>query len=334
MAAILVDTEDPRRVKEVFTATYALQVAPLDCGQVDFHGRLQRSQVGSITIDDVVIGADIGFQRRPSDRILLTRVHSGVVQAAQGDSSCDVFTEGDVAALGAVSNHPVTGASWGRAQHYTVVSIDRRVLNAAAWSPAKGLQRVELLGQAPVSEEAGRRMVKAIDYATALAAADPAATTDPLVASSLQRHLAAMVLTTFPLKGIHEAHNREETPPPLAEAIAYIEQHVDADVTLASVAKAVHTSTRSLQLMFRKHCGCTPMQHLRDVRMQRAHADLVAADPYSTSVSAVSMRWRFGHSGRFAVRYRERFGESPSTTLQRSPDADQHEDSEADRTRT
>lgn len=330
MAAILVDTDDPREAKEVFTDTYALQVSPLQCGRADFHGRLLRSQVGSITIDDVVIGADFGFQRRPSDRILLTRIHSGVMQAAQGDSSCDVFAEGDVVALGAVSDHPVAGTSCGSAQHYTIVSIDRRVLDAAAWMPAKRLQRVELLGQAPVSGEAGRRMAKAIDYATALAVTDPAAATDPLVASSLQRHLAAMMLTTFPLKGIHDADNREGTPAPLSEAIAYIEQHVDADVTLASLARAVHTSTRSLQLMFRKHCGCTPMQHLRDVRMQRAHAELVAADPYSTSVSAVSMRWGFGHSGRFAVRYRERFGESPSVTLQRLPAIDQRHDPETD----
>ncbi|MDA2890682.1 helix-turn-helix transcriptional regulator [Mycolicibacterium sp. BiH015] len=330
MAAILVDTKDPRKAKEVFADTYALQVSPLHCHQTKFHGRLQRSQVGSITIDDVVIGVDVGFQRRPSDRILLTRIHSGVVHAAQGDSSCDVFTEGDVAALGALTHHPVAGTSCGRAQHYTVVSIDRSILDAAAWSEAKGLHRVELLGQAPVSDEAGRRMAKAIDYATALAVADPAAATDPLVAASLQRHLAAMILTTFPLKRTHEGDNREGTPPPLAEAMTYIEEHVDADVTLASVAKAVHTSTRSLQLMFRKHCGCTPMQHLRDVRLQRAHADLLAAGPSSTSVSAVSMRWGFGHSGRFAARYRERFGESPSVTLQRSPRVDPPAEAAAD----
>lgn len=322
MDAALVDTHDATKADEVFAETYALRVSPLDRGPSGLSGRLQRSRVGSITIDDIVIGVDFRFQRHPSDRILLTRIHSGVVQAAQGDRSPEVFTEGDVAAIGAVSDRPVAGTSCGRAQHYTVVPIDRRVLEAVACSSSGGSQRVELLGQAPVSVEAGRRMANAIDYATALAVTDPSASTDPLVASSLARHLAAVMLTTFPHRALHAPDDHAPMPAPLAKAIEYIEQHVDTDVTITSVAKAVHTSTRSLQLMFRRYRDCTPMQHLRDVRMLRAHADLVAADAASTSVATVATRWGFGHSGRFAGRYRERFGETPSATLHRSPTAE------------
>lgn len=327
MVAILVDTKDAKEAEGVFTETYALTVSPLHRQPPDFYGRLQRSRVGSIFVDEIYLGVDCRFQRHPSDDILLTRIHSGVVRASQGDSSSDVFTAGDVAAIGAAGDRAVTGTSCGAAQHYTVVSINRRALDAAACMLAAGSPRVELLGQAPVSGMARRRMANAIDYVSEMAVTDPAGATDPLVAGSLQQHLAAIMLTTFPHRALH-AEDDEVMPPPLVKAIAYIERHVDTDITIAGVAKAVHTSPRSLQLMFRKYRDCTPMQHLRDVRMQRAHSDLVAADSRSTSVARVAMRWGFGHSGRFAVRYRECFGESPSATLHRSPAVDRRAETE------
>ena len=56
-------------------------------------------------------------------------------------------------------------------------------------------------------------------------------------------------------------------------------------------------------------------EHLRSVRLDRAHADLVAADPAVDTVAAIALRWGFGHAGRFAKDYRARFRRSPSDTL-------------------
>jgi transcriptional regulator GlxA family with amidase domain len=56
---------------------------------------------------------------------------------------------------------------------------------------------------------------------------------------------------------------------------------------------------------------------VRDVRLGRAHADLLAADPATTSVAAVASRWGFAHFGRFADAHRRRYGEHPSATLRR-----------------
>jgi transcriptional regulator GlxA family with amidase domain len=58
------------------------------------------------------------------------------------------------------------------------------------------------------------------------------------------------------------------------------------------------------------------MQFLRQLRMERVHADLSLAGSGAT-VTEVATRWGFLHFGRFAGDYQKQFGEKPSETLQR-----------------
>jgi AraC-like DNA-binding protein len=57
------------------------------------------------------------------------------------------------------------------------------------------------------------------------------------------------------------------------------------------------------------------MAYVRQVRLARAHAELRAADPDQTTVAEVARRWGFPRAGRFAARYRARYGVPPSRTL-------------------
>jgi AraC-like DNA-binding protein len=43
------------------------------------------------------------------------------------------------------------------------------------------------------------------------------------------------------------------------------------------------------------------MAYLRQVRMARAHEELLAADSERTTASTVARKWGFGHYGRFAA---------------------------------
>ena len=74
-------------------------------------------------------------------------------------------------------------------------------------------------------------------------------------------------------------------------------------------------SVRRLQEAFQQYVGMTPLAYLTDVRLTRAHDELRRGTPGEVNVSEVAHRWSFGHLGRFASRYRARFGESPSQTL-------------------
>ncbi|MCP2340161.1 AraC family transcriptional regulator [Actinomadura rupiterrae] len=106
-------------------------------------------------------------------------------------------------------------------------------------------------------------------------------------------------------------------PRALRRALAFCEEHADEPITLADLAEAAHTSVRSLQEAYRTQLGTTPMAHLRQVRLRRAHEELrrIARGDGEGSVTDVALRWGFGHLGRFSAQYRDAFGELPSQTL-------------------
>ena len=75
------------------------------------------------------------------------------------------------------------------------------------------------------------------------------------------------------------------------------------------------TALPAVQLAFRRHLDTTPIEYLRRVRLDRAHHDLIAADPARVTVTAIAVRWGFPSPSRFAARYRQAYGISPSHTL-------------------
>lgn len=114
-----------------------------------------------------------------------------------------------------------------------------------------------------------------------------------------------------------EAPRGQAHPAPVRRAVELLEEQPGHGHTVAGLAAAVGSSVRALQAGFRRHVGVPPMTYLRQVRLRRAHADLVRADPGGTRVAEIACRWGFCHLGRFAAGYRAAYGESPSETLQR-----------------
>ena len=57
------------------------------------------------------------------------------------------------------------------------------------------------------------------------------------------------------------------------------------------------------------------MRYLRHIRLDRAHHDLLDADPATVTVTTIAARWGFPHPGRFAAAYRDHYGRAPSATL-------------------
>jgi transcriptional regulator GlxA family with amidase domain len=99
-------------------------------------------------------------------------------------------------------------------------------------------------------------------------------------------------------------------------AVAFIDDNAHRDIALADIAAAVDITPRAVQYAFRTHLDCTPMEYARRVRLHHAHCDLVAADRWQTTVAAIAAKWGFAHTGHFATRYRETYGQSPHETLQ------------------
>lgn len=110
-----------------------------------------------------------------------------------------------------------------------------------------------------------------------------------------------------------------ERPPRFIKlAIEYMSSHADQKLRLADIATASGASVRSLSAGFRKYRHMTPMEFLRDARLDYVRAALQKAENQDTTVTRSAYRWGFHHLGRFAADYRKRFGENPSDTLRRT----------------
>ncbi|GAA4200749.1 AraC family transcriptional regulator [Microbispora amethystogenes] len=139
----------------------------------------------------------------------------------------------------------------------------------------------------------------------------------PLAVRQLEGLLMTQLLLTQPSNYSDALSGgwRKVAPPTVRRAVRLIEEHADEPLTVEDIAEAVGVSARALQEGFRRHLEKTPMGYLREVRLERAHAELAVRGPETATVTDVAYRWGFTHLGRFSLAYRQRFGESPSRTL-------------------
>ncbi|WP_447919146.1 AraC family transcriptional regulator [Achromobacter aegrifaciens] len=93
----------------------------------------------------------------------------------------------------------------------------------------------------------------------------------------------------------------------------YLQAHAHEPVSAEQLARIAGVSVRSLYAGFKEFLGVSPMHYLRDLRMERAHAELVSGE--SRNIAGVALRWGFAHMGRFSAGYKERYGVSPSQSL-------------------
>jgi transcriptional regulator GlxA family with amidase domain len=108
---------------------------------------------------------------------------------------------------------------------------------------------------------------------------------------------------------------RSLLPRVVRRAQEYMAAHADEPLSLADVCSEVGCSARALQLAFRQHAGQGPMEFLREIRLDRVRAELLAsAGVAAVGVREVAQKYGFLHLGHFAAQYRARFGERPSET--------------------
>lgn len=93
----------------------------------------------------------------------------------------------------------------------------------------------------------------------------------------------------------------------------FIHANIGEPLSVPAIAAAADCSIRSLQAGFRKHFGLTPMEYLRDLRLDLARY-LMLSRSAQTAVSSIAYDCGFSHLGRFSQLYRARFGELPSAT--------------------
>jgi len=113
------------------------------------------------------------------------------------------------------------------------------------------------------------------------------------------------------------------TPALAVRRVRLVEEWVDAHaadpITLGRLCAVAGVGDRYLETAFRAQRGQTPMQFVAARRLARVRCRLLDAKP-GDSVTRIAQDAGIVHLGRFAVRYRSVYRESPSTTLRRSLD--------------
>lgn len=140
--------------------------------------------------------------------------------------------------------------------------------------------------------------------------------THPMMSAPLSEAVMTGLLLAadHPYREALEEWTRPAPPATVRRAMDVIEERAHQALSIVDIAAAVGCSVRALQIAFKKHLNETPHQHLKRVRMDRAHSMLRASNS-DTSVAEIAQACGFNQVGRFAVQYRQIYGVSPKVTL-------------------
>ncbi|OBF53261.1 AraC family transcriptional regulator [Mycobacterium sp. 852002-50816_SCH5313054-b] len=265
-----------------------------------------------MALDEVSIQGQLIFEIPPADTVVVIQPRAGSLTVTGGpfpNVDCPILV-----AHGMSCALRVSGA------RFDVVTIAADALHrvTADWH-AQPSHQIRFLNWRPRSRGAVRAWHRALDYVTATLAA-PDTAQQPLLVATLAPLLAGALLECYPSNATDQVLAGDPAlPEALKDAVAFIHRHAAADVSINDIAAAVHLTPRAVQYLFRRQLDTTPTEYVRRVRLHRAHDELIAADPSNSTVTEIAQRWGFSHTGRFAVLYRQTYGQSPHTTLKQVP---------------
>ena len=101
----------------------------------------------------------------------------------------------------------------------------------------------------------------------------------------------------------------------VARAEALLQEHQDEPISIAALSEAVGVSERTLRNAFTDVYRQSPKRYLVTRRLQAVRHALRAAATPGATVTGIATEHGFFELGRFALKYKAAFGESPSHTL-------------------
>lgn len=268
----------------------------------------RRGDAGLLTVDEVMIQGRSTLEVPASDTIVVVQPRAGSLSVAGGPLATTDFP--------ILVAHGMSCVLHCNSARFDVIKVEAEALQrvAADWHTSLG-QQTQFVNWRPRSRAAVRAWHRALEYVAAtLASADTAQ--QPLIAAGLAGLVAGALLECYP-SNLTEQDPASDLamPETLKEAVSFIQRHTAEDIGINEVAAAVHLTPRAVQYLFRRQLGTTPTDYMRRVRLGRAHQELVTATAANSTVTEIAQRWGFAHTGRFAVLYRQIYGQSPHTTL-------------------
>lgn len=139
--------------------------------------------------------------------------------------------------------------------------------------------------------------------------------TDPGLLLHNEAHVVAVVARLL-LRHDAVIRARTVTGRRIGDLEDWIESHLEEPITLGRLCGVAGVGERALAKIFESRRGMSPMRYVTERRLAAAHSRLLRASA-ADEVTGIAADLGFTHLGRFAIAYREVFGESPSQTLRR-----------------
>ncbi|MEH3075935.1 MAG: AraC family transcriptional regulator [Quadrisphaera sp.] len=309
---------DLDEARDVVAAAFCPHVLELADRRTPLAVRYRAHQLDDIGVTVLDYGAPVRISTRGGGDAVLVEVPLGGRSVVRAGSTT-VVADRTTGAVLSLAEPIVTTRAAGSPQ--LIVRIERAALD--------GQLRTLLGGDLPrplrfepaldLSTTSGRSWRRLVDLLLTEVEQGGALVHSPPVRAQLRSLLLTQLLTGQPSN--YSDVLQQSTPAPLPRtvqrALDVIHDHAAEPLTVEDIATSTGISVRALQQGFRHHLGCTPTAYLRDVRLDRVHAELRASAPGASTVTDVAYRWGFTHLGRFAGEYRRRFAEAPSATLRR-----------------
>ncbi|MFI2710840.1 AraC family transcriptional regulator [Micromonospora sp. NPDC018662] len=280
----------------------------------DFRFAWRGVQAGPLGLTRAAHSMDAWTEAGPYPDFLAVHVVRGRFRFADGDEELLV-------PAGGVGRYPLRRSvlAWTDVVATTVRLPMEQVTRVAANRVEAAPHTFRFLGLAPVSPAMARAWAHLSAFLYRLSATGDHGLDQPLVQASLADLTATTALTVFPNTTMtvgYVPQPRRVAPSIVRRAQAYLDEHAAEPVTVAQVAAACGVGPRGLQAAFQRHVGYSPLTYLRQVRLARAHRDLLTADPAGgETVAGIARRWGWTSPGRFAAAYRDSYGRPPRETL-------------------
>ncbi|MBN9426587.1 MAG: AraC family transcriptional regulator [Burkholderiales bacterium] len=257
--------------------------------------RMHHVPLGDVSLSRLHYGAEVDIVPGPLEDFFL--VQMPLAGRAQIECGAQCIDSGPQLAS-VLSAADATTMRWGADNDSLMVRISRALIERTL-----AVQLGRTLDK-PLCFELGFRWrdnaawINLLQFLLEGAAQTPDLARYPLITSHLEQLIAATLLSVQP-------HNYSQAAPArcgnvLPRHVRKVQEYLQAHA---------HEPIHAEQLA--QVAGVSPMQFLKNLRLERARAELQAG---ASSVAAVALRWGFVHLGRFSAEYRARFGESPSDT--------------------
>lgn len=278
------------------------------------NARMHHMAFGGVSLNRLKYGAEVEIEPGPLDDFYLIQMPlTGHALITSGNQH--IGSDPDIASV--LSPSDSTVMRWSADCDQLMVRIDRMLVDRAIGALSGRLE------PETVRFQLGFRWRECVPWRCLVQYLNECAS-HPFDAAQYRLmvgHIEQLVVST--LVGTQPHDMREAKVPRCAAVLPrhvkrvqeFLRANATEPITADQMAIVAGVSLRSLYAGFKQYCGVSPMQYLRELRLEAARNALL--NEPDCNIASIAMRWGFGHLGRFSIEYKQRFGESPSQTLRR-----------------